>query len=118
MLIQKIWNNTSRMVTEYEITTEMMQSLPHTFGNFTDVEDFHSAFFDSENEKHQEAYEILEHVLKPNTIYPGEDMGSTEHWASGDDIVAIGSVPRVLYLKETPEGTKRYESDIKDDWDN
>ena len=45
-------------------------------------------------------------------------MGSTEHWASGDDIVAIGSVPRVLYLKDTPEGTKRYESDIKDDWDN
>ena len=86
MLIQKIWNNTSRMVTEYEITTEMMQSLPHTFGNFKDVEDFHSAFFDSENEKHQEAYEILEHVLKPTAIYENSQENANEFWASGNDL--------------------------------
>ena len=70
MKIQKIIEkSTSQRVIEYEINTEKMRNLPHTFGNFHDAEEFHVAFFDQNHQKHAEAYEILEHVLKPDVIY-------------------------------------------------
>ena len=67
MKIQKIIeSSTLQRVIEYEISTEKMRSLPHTFGNFRDENEFHSAFFDQNHPNHSEAYEILEHVLKPD----------------------------------------------------
>ena len=74
-------------IIEYEISTERMKNLPHTFGNFTCEDDFHSAFFDTNHPKHAEAYEILEHVLKPTAIYVDQQSRTTnEYWASQENI--------------------------------
>ena len=92
MKIQKIIESQTNgsfnvKIIEYEITTERMQNLPHTFGNFRDEVEFHSAFFDQNHPQHMEAYEILEHVLKPTVIYADEhNMETNEFWASGDDL--------------------------------
>ena len=87
MKIQKIIDGRAyEKVIEYDINTEKMKSLPHTFRNFLDENDFHSAFFDKNHPKHAEAYEILEHVLKPEIIYENRLVPSNEFWASGNDL--------------------------------
>ena len=87
MKIQKIiGSSTYQRIIEYNIETEKMRNLPHTFGNFRDENEFHSAFFDQNHPNHSEAYEILEHVLKPNAIYENSQASSNEFWASGDDL--------------------------------
>ena len=87
MKIQKIIeSSTYQRVIEYDINTERMRNLPHTFGNFRDENEFHSAFFDQNHPNHSEAYEILEHVLKPNAIYENSQASSNEFWASGNDL--------------------------------
>ena len=87
MKIQKIIEGpNSQRIIEYEINTERMKSLPHTFGNFRDEQEFHEAFFDQNSPRHSQAFEILEHVLKPNAIYENSQASSNEYWASGDDL--------------------------------
>ena len=92
MKIQKIIErSTYQKVIEYEINTEKMKSLPHTFGNFPDENEFHSAFFDTNHPNHAEAYEILEHVLRPDAVYENEQETANEYWASGNDLKNIHS---------------------------
>ena len=87
MKIQKIIDGRAyEKVVEYDINTEKMKRLPHTFRNFLDENEFHSAFFDTNHLKHAEAYEILEHVLKPDIIYQDQQENANEFWASGDDL--------------------------------
>jgi len=87
MKIQKIIDGRAyEKVVEYDINTEKMKRLPHTFRNFLDENEFHSAFFDTNHPKHAEAYEILEHVLKPEIIYEKKLVPSNEFWASGNDL--------------------------------
>jgi len=87
MKIQKIIKSpTIERIVEYNIDTERMKNLPHTFGNFSDENEFHSAFFDQNHPNHSEAYEILEHVLKPDIIYQDQQENANEFWASGDDL--------------------------------
>ena len=94
MKIQKIIErSTYQRVVEYDISTEKMRNLPHTFGNFRDEDEFHSAFFDQNHPNHAEAYEILEHVLKPDAIYENQQENANEFWASGDDLRMPTSEP-------------------------
>lgn len=87
MKIQKIIESpTHQRIIEYDIDTEKLRQLPYTFGNFRDAEEFHLAFFDQNHPNHAEAYEILEHVLKPNAIYETSHASSNEFWASGNDL--------------------------------
>ena len=97
MKIQKIIETSpSQKVIEYDISTEKMKSLPHTFGNFRDETEFHSAFFDQNHPNHAEAYEILEHVLKPTVVYSDNNANTNEFWASDGDLrTPAGSVTTV-----------------------
>ena len=87
MIIQKILEASHlERVVEFEITNEKMRQLPYTFGNFRDEQEFHSAFFDQSHPGHAHAYEILEHVLRPDSIYERPKNDSNEHWASEENL--------------------------------